>query len=105
MSLEFLGSTFQKHLKQGTLFDHFLVTRKPSPAPAPARPDDPEDDGQAQTVIGQTDTESHSGSLEPRELFSAKGAGDINDIVPSPHDANSSTQCTADVFSIGAPAM
>ena len=100
--VKFLGSTFQKHLKQGTLFDHFLVTRKPSPAPALARPDDPNDDGQAQTVIDQTGTEGYSGSREP---FSAKSAGDINDITPSPHDANSSIQCTAGVFNIGAPAM
>ncbi|KAI0254392.1 hypothetical protein BJV78DRAFT_75808 [Lactifluus subvellereus] len=87
-----------QHLKQGTLFDHFLVTRKPSPAPALARPDDLKDDGQAQTVIDQTGIEGYSGSLEPREPFSAKSAGDINDIAPSPHDTNSSTQCTADVF-------
>jgi hypothetical protein len=95
----------QKHLKQGTLFDHFVVTRKPSPAPSLARPDDPKDDGlDAQIVVERTGTDHCSGSPQPMEPSSTKITADNNDISLSPYDPSSNTQNNADV-NIGALAM
>jgi hypothetical protein len=37
-------SNFQHQLKQRTLFDHFLVTRKPTPVPTIPQRDDPRDE-------------------------------------------------------------
>jgi hypothetical protein len=100
MILKSMGPTrkLQKQHKQGTLFDHFAVTRKPSPAPALARPDDSKTDGlEAQTVTEQMGTERCSGSLEPLEPSPTKSAGDINDISLSPHDSSSSIQSNVNI--------
>jgi hypothetical protein len=107
MRLNFPCSTRkrQKHLKQGTLFDHFVVTRKPSPAPALVKPDDPKDDGlDGQIVVERTGTERCSGSPQPLEHSSTKITTDNNDISLSSYDPRSNTQSNADV-NIGAPAM
>jgi hypothetical protein len=104
MRLETLGSTrqIQKHLKRGTLFDHFVVTRKQSPAPAFARLGDPKDDGsEAQTVVEQTGAVCCLGSPEPLGPSPTQSAGVIS---PSVDDFNLSGQSNADV-DIGGPVM
>jgi hypothetical protein len=94
---------FQNHLKQKTLFDHFLVTRKPTPVSThPQRDDLRDEETGSQSVIKQTGAECGEGASALPELSSVEDVNDITHVDLSP--SVSSTQSAGDV-DIGALAI
>lgn len=67
---------FQNHLKQRTLFDDFLVTRKPTPAPTLAQPEDLRDE-ETEPPLSITE---QTGASDLPEPSSAEHANDIIEV-------------------------
>jgi hypothetical protein len=89
----------QSHLRQGTLFDNFLVTREPPPAPTFATtPLEPKDGGsEEQATVEQTSTKDNeplapTDVLEPAFRSLSDDRDDIESSLCSP-----STQGIGDV--------
>ena len=85
-------STFQNHLKQQTLLDHFLLTRQPTPVSTlPPRDEEPG----SQSIIAQTGAERSLGASDLPELSLME---DVNDrIYVGSLSGVSSTQSVVDV--------
>jgi hypothetical protein len=86
----------QNHLRQGTLFDNFLVTREPPPAPTSATtPLEAKDGGsEEQATVEQTGTKARVSTdvLEPASKILSDDRDDIESSLCSP-----STQSLEDV--------
>lgn len=89
--------TFQNHLEQRTLLDHFLVVRSPTPAPTISKPENPShDEPESQIDV------LHTGTAEPSsvEAHAEHSKGMV-------HVASSPLDCSQDSanLDIGALAM
>ncbi|KAI9512186.1 hypothetical protein F5148DRAFT_1164644 [Russula earlei] len=78
----------QNHDRQQTLFDHFLVTRKSTPAPIPVDPNNPSDDEHpSQTIAERTGTKGCH-DLEFPEMSPAEHADDMAHTCSYPSDSS-----------------